>query len=88
MQDGSYTDDVLAIKAVITCTCMPLNEERLSQLLTKISETYADVFFFDPQLNKYRTTKMLTPETTQEFKGTGADSNDYWAGTILRFTEK
>lgn len=88
MQDGSYTDDVLAIKAVITCTCMPLTELKIAQLLQVISETYADVYFFDVRLNEYRTAKMLTPETTQEFKGTGADSNDYWTGTILQFTEK
>lgn len=88
MLDGSYTDDVLAVKAIVKCPCMPLSEIKLSQLLSEISEAYADVFFFDPKLNKYRTATMLTPETSQDFKGTGADSIDYWAGTILQFEEK
>lgn len=88
MLDGSYTDDVLDVKAVIKGTCMPLSEEKLSKLLSEISGTYADVFFFDPMLNEYRTAAMLTPETNQEYKGTGINSVDYWSGTILQFTEK
>lgn len=88
MQDGSYTDDVLAVKAIVTCTCMPLDETKLSTLLSEISGAYADVIFFDPAMNEYRTAKMLTPEPSQKFKGTGADSVDYWTGTILQFTEK
>lgn len=88
MLDGSYTEDILAVKAIITCVCMPLNEEKLSALLSEISGEYADVFFFDPAQNKYRTAKMLTPEPSQKFRGTGSDSVDYWTGTILNFTEK
>lgn len=88
MLDGSYTDDVLAVKSVITCTCMPMGESDLTKLLSEISGEYANVYFFDPKENGYRTAEMLTPETSQKFRGAGADTVDYWTGTKLQFTER
>lgn len=88
MLDGSYTDDVLAIKAVITCICMPTNEERLSEILTTIADTYLDVYFYDPRLKAYRTAQMMPSDPEQKYRGTGADLVDYWTGTVIQFTER
>ncbi len=88
MMDGSYTDDVRAIKAVITCICMPLDESKLSKLLTSIAETYVTVYFYDPKVGQYRESKMMPSEPTQKFKGSSADLIDYWTGTVIQLTER
>lgn len=88
MMDGSYTDDVLATKAAITCICMPLNEERLSEFLTAVSDTYLNIYFYDPKVKKYRTAEMMPSEPAQKFRGTGADLMDYWTGTVMQFAER
>lgn len=88
MLDGSYTDDVYAIKAVITCICMPLDETKLSKLLTSIAETYVTVYFYDPRLRAYREAEMMPSEPNQKFKGSGANLIDYWTGTIIQLTER
>lgn len=88
MLDGSYTDDVRAIKSVITCTCMPTNEDQLSQLLVSISNTYVSVYFYDPREKTYRTADMMPSDPSQKYRGRGTNSIDYWTGTIIQFTER
>lgn len=88
MLDGSYTDDVVDTKAVITCVCMPLNEDQLSEFLVAISDVYLNVWFYDPKIKDYRTAEMLPSEPTQKFAGTGTNSLDYWTGTVVQFTER
>lgn len=88
MLDGSYTDEVLAVKAVVTCICMPTNEQKLSQLLTVLANEYLDVYFYDPQKGVYRTAQMMPSDPSQIYKGKGADLLDYWTGTVIQFTER
>lgn len=88
MMDGSYTDDVLATKAVITGVCMPLNEARLSDFLVAVADTYVDVYFYDPKLRTYRNAEMMPSDPAQKFRGTGSDLLDYWTGTVMTFTER
>lgn len=88
MLDGSYTDDVIAVKAIITCICMPTDEETLAGLLALLAETYLDVRFFDPRLNEYRTATMMPSDPEQKFRGTGTNAIDYWTGTVVTLTEK
>ena len=52
MLDGSYVEDVLAVKAIITCTCMPLSETQLSTLLTQLYGDALSVYFYDPQTGR------------------------------------
>ena len=87
MMDGSYTDDVLAVKAVVTCYCMPTKESVLQQLLTMTANTYVTVKFYDPQRGGYRTMNAMPSEPNQTYKGTGADALEYWTGTVITFTE-
>lgn len=88
MLDGSYTDDVLDTKAVITCICMPTNESRLAEILIETSNVYVDVEFYDPKIGKYRTAEMMPSDPNQKYKGTGTDLLDYWTGTVIQFTER
>lgn len=88
MLDGSYVDDVLAVKAVVTCTCMPTNEMKLQQLLIVLSNTYVTVYYFDPRVGTYRTMTAMSSEPTQKFRGQGGNALDYWTGTVVTFTEK
>lgn len=88
MLDGSYVDDVLAVKAVVTCACMPTSEDRISQLLTVLSETYVSVFYFDPKVSGYRTAIMMPSDPSQTYRGAGTNAVDYWTGTVVMFTER
>lgn len=88
MLDGTYIDDVLAIKAVVTCYCMPTNETQLQKLLTDISNPYVTVTFFDPRVKSYRIMTAIPSEPSQKFRGQGTNAIDYWTGTVITFTEK
>lgn len=88
MLDGSYMDDVLAVKAIVTCVCMPTSEEKLSQLLSVLSETYVYVYYFDLRQNAYRTAEMMPSDPSQQYRGTGTNALDYWTGTVVKLTER
>ena len=88
MLDGSYVDDVLAIKAVVTCYCMPTNEAVLQELLVEIAATYVQLEYYDPKEKTYRTITTMPSEPSQKYRGNGADALEYWTGTVIVFTEK
>lgn len=87
MLDGSYVDDVKAVKAVISATCMPTDERILSELLVEISATYVDLYYYDPRLMGYRTIKAMPSETEQAHRGRTCDNLERWTGTAITFTE-
>lgn len=87
MLDGSYTDDVRAIKVTATGTCMPLDEEQLSQLLVEISTQYVDLYFYDPRLMGYRTAKVMPSDPSQTYRGQFVDGKQRWTGTVIQFKE-
>lgn len=88
MLDGSYVDDVLAIKAVVTYYCMPINETILQELLVEIAATYVQLEYYDPKEKTYRTITAMPSEPSQKYRGDGADALEYWTGTVIVFTEK
>ena len=88
MLDGSFTEDVLAIKAVITCTCMPLTETQLNTLLEQLYSGNLSVYFFDTQSGGYRTANMMCDPPEGVDRGTGTNATEYWTGMVLAFTEK
>lgn len=88
MLDGSYTDDVLARKAVVTLICMPQTDAQMSILLQAIMQDYVTLEYFDPKISGMRTATFMPSEPEQKYRGTGADGNDYWTGTKVVFTEK
>lgn len=88
MLDGSQIEDVLAVKAVVTCTCMPTNEAQLQQLLTVLANTYVTVYYFDPRAGEYRTMTAIPSDPSQKYRGQGSNALEYWTGTVVTFTEK
>lgn len=87
MMDGSYTDDVRAVKAVVTCVCMPTNEAQLAALLAELAGTYVTVYYFDPR-EGYRTMEAMPSDPAQRYRGKNISLLDYWTGTVVTFTER
>lgn len=89
MLDGTYTEDEMSLKAVITLTCWPLNETQLSTLLSEIySYPYHEVYYFDPRAGAYRTIEARRAVSEQKYRGSGADGVQYWTGTVVTLTER
>lgn len=88
MLDGSFKEDVLAIKAIIICTCMPLTEMQLNALLAQLYSGALSVYFYDPWTYEYRTAEMSCEPPVGVDRGTGANATEYWTGMVLAFTEK
>lgn len=88
MLSGEQTEDVLAIKAVVTCYCMPTDEAQLQQFLSVIASAYVTVYYFDPRARAYRTIKAIPSEPTLKYRGQGAvGALQYWTGAVITFTE-
>lgn len=89
MLDGSYTEDELKVRAIVTLPCMPLNEEQLGEILREVySSSYHRVEFFDPKSNGYKTEEMRRNVSRQKYRGRGADGVEYWTGTVITFTTR
>lgn len=88
MLDGSQIEDVRAVKAVVTCYCMPTDEAQLQQLLTVLANTYVTLNYFDPRTGAYRVITAIPSEPSQKYRGRGINSLEYWTGTVVTFTEK
>lgn len=62
MLDGSLTEDVLAIKAIITWTLDAMTAPKLQRLLAQVGNAdspYVIVTFFDARLNSERTAEFI-----------------------------
>lgn len=88
MLDGSYIDDVIAVKCNITCYCMPMSETELSEVLTLLSKEYLTVEFFDPMKNEYRFAQMMPEDVKQKYVGEGPNGISYWTGTVISLKEQ
>ena len=89
MLDGSYEEDILAIKAVVSSPLMPLTEEQQSSILSDIlSDDYATVYYFDPRKNAYRSAVMRYEIGTTRHRGSGANGTEYWTGLTVKFTDR
>lgn len=89
MLNGAYTEDIIAVKAVVSSPLIPLTEEQQSRFIQDLlSDDYAAVYYFDPRKNAYRTAVMQYDITTTVYRGLGADENDYWTGLAVTFTDR
>ncbi|MBR4855128.1 MAG: hypothetical protein IKU94_00690 [Bacteroidaceae bacterium] len=89
MKDGSYMEDELAVKAIVTIPCLPLNEEQLAAVLTAVySGPYVSLYYYDPRSGGYRDIIARRNKVDQKYKGTGSDGREYWVGTVLTLQEK
>lgn len=89
MQNGDYTEDEIALKAVIRLTCLPLNEIQLSHILTTIySRKYATVTYFDPKTRANRTIEARRSISEQKYAGYGPNGYEFWVGMEITFRER
>lgn len=89
MLDGSYTEDELALKAVVALPCKALNEEKLSALLTKVySAVYHQIYYFDPKTNSYRTMEARRAVSQQNYRGFSTNGYEFWTDAVVTFTER
>lgn len=88
MLDGSYVEDLLAVKAVVTLSGMPLQETDLSNLLQAIyAKGYVDVYYFDPRMRGYRSIVAIPEETEVVYRGEGGTGLTFWTGIQVSLTE-
>ena len=89
MLDGSYTEDEIKLRTILTLYCMPLNETQLKNILQEVySSPYHIVKFFDPKSGKSVVQEMRRTVSKQVYKGFGSDRNAYWTGTVITFTTR
>ena len=90
MQDGSTIEDVIAIKAVITLPCMPLKENQFYSLLASLyGSKYAELHYFDPRTNAYRTIECIYAEVSGTHRITNVYGQEIWtSGSALELTER
>lgn len=89
MLDGSTTEDVIAIKAVVTLSFMPQTEEELNAFLNLLYKSdYAKVNYFDPKAKDYRTIEAIYSEITSKHILTNVNNDEMWAIEQLTLTER
>lgn len=89
MLDGTYTEDELKIRTVITLDCMPLNQAQLSAILKEVYDrVYHTVEYFDPKTNTYIEEEMRRSVSTQKYRGFCSNGLEYWTGTVITFTSR
>ena len=89
MLDGSTTEDVIAIKAVVTYSFMPQTEEELNAFLNLLYKSdYAKVNYFDPFAKDYRTIETIYSEITSKHVMTNVNEDELWTTEQLTLTER
>ena len=89
MLDGSTTEDVIAIKAVITFNFVPQTEERMIAFLSNLySKPYAAVTYFDPLTGKDRDIEAIYSEMSEAHLFENVYSNDMWRLHSITLTER
>lgn len=88
MLDGSYTEDEIEQKAVITLTCMPLDENQAAALLKELLSTvYPVVEYYDVKTGGYRSVQMRRKIPDLSYWG-DLVGGDYWGGAQITLTER
>lgn len=89
MQSGTYTEDEIAIKAVITVPTMPLTDAQAAALLTNLFRNpYCTVQYFDPRTNTNRQINARRSVSQSKYRGAGASGSEYWTGAVITFIER
>lgn len=88
MLDGSYVEDEIAIKAVITLSLMPLNETQAATLLDEVLyNVYPKIKYYDLRTGAYREIETIRKISSSTYWGTCV-GGDYWGNTTITLTER
>lgn len=85
---GDREEDVLAWKATVKLTAMPLTPTQQADLLTKATVADPTLYYFDPRANAYRTIHYMATISEVTHKGVGGTGTEYWTGIVLTAEEK
>ena len=89
MQDGTITEDLIAIKAVVVLPPVPLTEAQLSTLLSAVwADGYPLLDYYDPMAGALKSVQTVATVSKSKYRGQGADANKYWTGTVITLTER
>lgn len=88
MANGARFKDEVALMSGISVPFLPLTDAQLAVLTQDLyTNTTCTVWFFDPDLNAYRTIIANRELSKRKHKGQGADGNDYWTPVVVTFEE-
>lgn len=91
---GDREEDILAWKATVQLTCMPLTESEQAKLYQKVMVADPTLRFFDPMTGDYRTIHYMASFSENTYRGKAAGSfhtwkeREYWTGLVLTAEEK
>ena len=89
MLDGSTTEDVIAVKAVISLSFMPQTEADLTAFLSSLyGSDYATVRYFDLKAGVYRTIEAIYSEINVKHLMTNIYDNEMWQPGTMTLTER
>ena len=89
MLDGSTTEDVIAVKAIISLSFMPQTETDLSAFLSALYELpYATVRYFDLKAGGYRTIEAIYSEINVKHLMTNINDAEMWQPGTMTLTER
>ena len=89
MLDGSTTEDVIAVKAVISLSFMPQTEADLSAFLSSLYESpYATVRYFDLKAGAYREVEAIYSEMNVKHLMTNINDAEMWQPGTMTLTER
>ena len=88
MLSGDREEDVLAWKAVVTLTCMPLTPAQQADFLAKVMVADPTLYYFDPLTNGYKTIHYMASISETTYKGNGGTGIEFWTGLVLTAEEK
>ena len=88
MTTGAKFKDEVALMSGIKIPFLPLTDAQIAKLTQDLytSQT-CTVWFFDPDLNAYRTIEANRELSKRKYRGQGADENDYWTPVVVTFEE-
>ena len=86
MLDGSTTEDVIAIRPVVTFGFMPVDEDKLSAFIASLYKNdYAQLYYFDLRERAYKTIETIYSDVQAGHRLTGTDGKDYWFASTITF---
>jgi hypothetical protein len=89
MLDGSTTEDVIAVKAVISLSFMPQKEADLASFLASLyGSDYAIVSYYDPKDGDYREIEAIYSEVNVKHIMSNINDDEIWQTDSLTLTER
>ena len=89
MLDGTFVEDYITYKVILTFTVMPLDRNDQSALIRLLHKNHLkSVYYFDTELNSYtERTMILSDGPKNKYLGRGSNEKAYWSGIVIQLQE-